>query len=75
MFEFFENERRCAFAHDETVAQFVEWPTGKLRITTATHRLDDVECADRDRGQRCFRTAGNDDIGEIVANVTKRFAD
>ena len=33
------------------------------------------ECAERERGQRRFGSAGDDDIREIVANVTQRFAD
>src|SRR5205814_59230 len=72
--EFFQNQRGCAFAHHKSVAQFVERPTGQLGIITATHRFNDVKRADRDRGQRRFGASGNNDIGEIVANVTERFA-
>src|SRR5205823_7518485 len=51
-----------------------EGPTGQLGIITATHRFNDIKRADRDRGQRRFGASGDNDIGEIVANVTKRFA-
>ena len=74
MFEFFQNQRRRAFAHHKSVAQFVERPTGQLGIITATHRSNDIERADRNRGQGCFGASSNNDIGEIVANVTERFA-
>src|SRR4029077_17024052 len=56
------------------VPQTVERSTRTLRVFGATHRLDDVESADRNRGQRGFRAAGDDDVDEIVADVAERFA-
>src|SRR5262249_25908708 len=73
--EFFQNQRRRAFPHYKSVAQFVERPTGHLRIFAAAHRLDNVERANGDRGQRRFCSACNNHIGKIVADVTQRFAD
>ena len=74
MFEFFQNQGCRAFAHDKSVAQLVEWARRKIRIVAATHRSDDIECADGDRGQRRLGASGHNDIGKIVANVTERFS-
>ena len=39
------------------------------------HRFDERERAESERTQRRFRAAGDDHIGEIIADITQRFAD
>ena len=54
----------------------IERPAGLSGIARPlAHRFDDGERAKGERAQRRFRSAGDDDIGEIIANVAQRFAD
>ena len=73
--QFLENERRCAFAHDKAITQLIERTRSKVWVVRSTHRLNNVERSDRDAGQRRLSASGDNDIGEIVANVAERFAD
>ena len=74
--QLFDHERRRAFSHDESIALEIERPAGQRRIAgPLAHRFDDGKGAKGERAERRFRAAGDDDIGEIVADVAKRFAD
>jgi hypothetical protein len=76
MFQFLDNERRSAFAHDESIAQRIKWAARDSGVARpSAHGFDNVECANRDRCERRFRSACHDYVREIVANVTKCFAD
>ena len=69
-------ERRRAFAHDKAVAHFIEWPARQCRIAgPAAHGFDQIERAERESGEGRFGSARDNDIREIIADVTQSFAD
>ena len=76
VFEFFNDQRRRAFAHDEAIAHFIEWATRQRRIAgPAAHGFDQIKRAERESGEGRFGSAGDNDIRKIIADVTQSFAD
>src|SRR5215475_7899875 len=76
VFQFLDNERSAAFAHDKSISQGVKWATCQNRITCpSAHGFDNIEGANRNRRKRRFGAARHDDICKIVANVSECFAD
>src|SRR5581483_246426 len=62
-------------AHDEPVTLSIKWTTRQSGIAfPSAHRLDQIECAERQRREWRFRSAGDHDVREIIADVTQCFA-
>ena len=76
MFELLDEERGRAFAHDKSVAQKIERSTGERGIARPlAHCFDDgkgIECESR---QGRLGPAGNNDVREVVPNVSQGFTD
>ena len=74
--EFLDHERRRAFAHHEAVAQTIKRPAAhRADRPPAAHRLDEIKRAKSELAQRRLGAAGDDHIGQIIADVAERFAD
>jgi len=73
---FLDDERGCAFAHDETVALGIERLAREWGVAgPAAHRFDEIERAESERAERGFGAAGDHHVGHVVADVAHRFAD
>ena len=76
VFEFFDNENACAFAHNESVALSVERAAGMERIVvTGTECLEGAEPGQAERHDGCFRAAAYHHISVIALDHPVCFAD
>ena len=76
MFQFFEHDDACAFAHDEAVAFLVEGARGAFGVVVArAHGPHRAKAADADGHDRRFRAAGEHRLRVAHFDGTPGFAD
>jgi hypothetical protein len=76
MLELFYHERRSAFSDHEPVAFEIERPASQGWIAgPLAHRFYDGKGTEGEGTERRFGAPSDDDVREVVSNVTKRFTD
>jgi hypothetical protein len=74
MLVLFENETRCAFAHDKPITIQIKRPASD-GCFLAAHGSDESKRTVGEWAERSFGCTGDNHIGESVADITSAFSD